>query len=70
MPKYSRQMFNGQWYNAQQGFLYPKSEATSKAKQLRKEGWLVRVKPEGTGIGFGKAGAKKIQLYRLWTRRT
>jgi len=31
--------------------------------------WLVRVKPEGTGIGFGKAGAKKIQLYRLWTRR-
>jgi len=69
MAKYSRKMFNGQWYDAFAGFLYPKSEAVSKAKQLRKEGWLVRVAPEGTGIGFSAKGARKIQLYRLWTRR-
>ncbi|MDD5486625.1 MAG: hypothetical protein PHW65_03635 [Dehalococcoidales bacterium] len=66
MGKDAMKLFNGSYYRMFTGYLYPKKEAQSKATQLRKEGWLVRVVREGSGIS--EKGAKKIPIYRLYTK--
>lgn len=66
MAKDVMRIFGGIYYRMFTGYLYPKKEANAKARQLRKDGWLVRVVPEGTGIS--EKGAKKIRLYRLYTK--
>lgn len=66
MPRDVIRLFGNSFYHMFTGYLYPKREAQVKARQLRKEGWLVRVAREGTGVS--EKGARKIQLYRLYTK--